>query len=156
MAVRHLGSRHDNSGRSTSKPADSRFRAMLGPPEGQPWAWLSREMLESAAFRGLSRAASHCLFRLILENLAHGGRENGNLAVTYANFEAYGVRANSISSALKELQRAGFIEKTVKGGLSYGCANRPSRFRLTWFPTHDGQKPTDDWRAIIETKSPRL
>jgi hypothetical protein len=67
MSVRHTGSRHDAKGRSTSAVADARFREMLGPPKDQAWGWMSREMMESRAYVGLSRAAMLCLTRLQLD-----------------------------------------------------------------------------------------
>lgn len=146
MTVRHTGRRHDAKGRTTSIPADQKLRKMLGPPEGQAWFWLTGEMVHCLAFRSLSRAALFCLFRLITEHMAHAGRQNGLLAVTYADFSAFGVRESSIPGALRELEHAGFVLMTVRGGRSYGCARRPSRFRLTWLPTAEGMAPTNDWK----------
>ncbi len=155
MTVRHTGRRHDGKGRSTSIPADQKLRKMLGPPEGQAWFWLTAEMINSWGFRSLSRAALLCLFRLIVEHMAHAGRQNGFLAVTYSDFKTFGVRESSIPDALRELENAGFLLTTVQGGRSYGCAKRPSRFRLTWLPTAEGAAPTNEWKRS-EQKIPAL
>jgi hypothetical protein len=146
MTVRHTGRRHDYKGRSTSIPADQKLREMLRPPKGQGWVWFTGEMIMCPAFRSLSRAALLCLFRLTTEHMAHAGRQNGFLAVTYSDFKSFGVRESSIPDALRELERAGFVLMTVQGGRSYGCAKRPSRFRLTWLPTAEGAAPTNDWK----------
>jgi hypothetical protein len=155
MTVRHTGRRHDAKGRTTSIPADQKLRKMLGPPEGQAWIWLTWEMITCSAFRELSRAALLCFFRLMAEHMAHAGRQNGLLAVTYSDFKLYGVRESSIPAALRELELAGFVLMTVQGGRSYGCAKRPSRFRLTWLPTAEGIAPTNDWKRS-EKKIPAL
>jgi hypothetical protein len=146
MAARHAGNRHDATGRSTAALADARFREMLGPPKDQTWAWVSREMLESRAYRGLSRAAMLCLNRLKLEHIAHGGRQNGALIVTYKQFIEYGVAKNGIASAIRELEESGFVEVMVRGGRSFGTHNVPSHYRLTWLPDFNGNKPTHEWR----------
>lgn len=146
MAVRHTGSRHNATGRSTNVPADARFREMLGPPKDQPWAWMTREMLESPAYVGLSRAALLSLSRLQLEHMAHAGRENGALIVTYEQFIEYGVAKNGIASAIRELEEAGFAQVMVRGGKSFGTVNVPSQYRLTWLPDFNGNKPTHEWR----------
>lgn len=152
--MRHTGRQHDAKGRTTAIPADQKLRKMLGPPEGQAWFWLTEEIITCLAFRELSRAAFLCLFRLITEHMAHAGRQNRFLAVTYSDFKAFGVRESSIPDALRELERAGFVMMTVQGGLSYGCAKRPSRFRLTWLPTAEGIAPTNDWKRFRKRKSP--
>ena len=144
--ARHKGSRHDVKGRSTAALADARFREMLGPPKDQPWAWTSQEMLESRAYTRLSRAAMLCLNRLKLEHIAHGGRQNGALIVTYEQFIEYGVARNGIASAIRELEEAGFVQVMVRGGRSFGTHNVPSQYRLTWLPDFNGNAPTHDWR----------
>ncbi len=154
MAVRHVGLGHNSTGRSTARAMDAKFRERLGPPKDEPWIWLTREMLESAAFRSLSRRAQQCLFRICIENMAHAGRENGGLIVTYEDFVAYGVRRSSIASAIRELEEAGFLADTLRGGLAHGVAKIPSRYRLTWLVDRDGQKATNEWRRFSERISP--
>ncbi|MCA3080821.1 MAG: hypothetical protein IOC63_20280 [Methylobacterium sp.] len=146
MSVRHTGNRHDAKGRSTSAVADARFREMLGPPKDQAWGWMSREMMESRAYVGLSRAAMLCLTRLQLEHMAHAGRENGALIVTYEQFIEYGVAKNGITNAIRELEEAGFVRVMVRGGRSFGRLNMPSKYRLTWLPDFRGNHPTHEWQ----------
>src|SRR4051812_25955695 len=99
--VTHLaGRRHNAKGRSTGRFSNSRFKKMNKPPVGEPWIWLTREILESCAWRALSHAGQKIVFRVILEHLAHGGSQNGDLPVTYRDFEHYGVGSNSIYPAL--------------------------------------------------------
>src|SRR5207302_4402026 len=43
----------------------------------EPFVMLPRSLLESYAWRALSRAARQVIDRIVIEHLAHGGRENG-------------------------------------------------------------------------------
>lgn len=149
MAVRHVGLGHNSAGRSTARASDARFRERLGPPKDEPWIWLTREMLESPAFRSLTHRAQQCLFRICIENMNHAGRENGALIVTYDDFVAYGVRRSSIADAIRELEEAGFLADTIRGGLAHGVAKIASRYRLTWLVDRDGRKATNEWRKFV-------
>lgn len=104
--------------------------------------------MESAAFRSLSRAALQCLHRIMIEHMAHAGRENGALVVTYKNFADYGVRLSSVAEAIRELEAAGFLAETLRGGRSFGIAKTPSRYRLTWIGDRDGRRPTNNWKTL--------
>lgn len=116
--------------------------------------WLTQEMLSSAAFRSLSGVALQVLFRVLVEHMAHAGTENGNLVVTYKDFEACGIRRPSISAALKDLQTVGLLRVVVIGGRSYGDARLPSRYRLTWLPTREGDPATNEWKAFQKRNFP--
>ena len=65
-----------------------------------PWIWLTREMLESDAWRSLSRQARLVIDRVMIEHMLHAGTENGNLAVTYADFVAFGCRRGALAAAI--------------------------------------------------------
>ena len=52
------------------------------PPEGVPWIWMTRGMVATPLWAALSITARRILDALIVENLAHAGFENGNLAAT--------------------------------------------------------------------------
>lgn len=149
-----IARRHDATGRSTSRPANSRLANRLGPPKGEPWCWLTKEMVSTTAFRSLDGNALQALFRVLVEHMAHAGTENGNLVVTYDDFAAWGIRRPSVSKALEDLKRAGLLRVVVQGGRSYGGARVPSRYRLTWLPTAEGQAATNEWKAFNERNSP--
>ena len=121
------------------------------PPEGMPWVWLSEEMLSSPAMRSLNAAALQTLFRLMLEHMAHGGTENGNLICTHKDITAHGVRHSSIADAIRHLEYMGLIR--VKKGRFFKGERTPSRYRLTWLPTREGQSSipaTNEWKAIAD------
>jgi hypothetical protein len=112
------------------KRASFRGRDIGGPPKDQTWCWYTPEMLRSDAWRDMSINARRMLDLLEIEHMAHGGRENGNLIVTFDEFQAYGIRRQVIARTIAELERLGWIE--VQRGLYRGFArSMPNRFRLT-------------------------
>jgi hypothetical protein len=129
--------------------AGHKFRERLNrPPSGEPWVWITREMLESDAWCSLSLAARKVLERVMLEHMAHGGTENGSLVVTYADFEKFGIRRKSIKSAITEAAALGFILITEKGRRSVGPSRWPARYALDWLPLKDGTPPRNRWKTI--------
>ena len=107
------------------------------------------EMLESPAYRVLSRAAHQVLAQIEIEHGHHGGRENGNLPVTYEQFAAYGLHPKSIAPAIRELVTLGFIEITQRGCAGNADFRRPAQYRLTY--RHVECQPGDgthEWRQI--------
>jgi hypothetical protein len=107
------------------------------------------KMLESPAYRVLSRAAHQVLARIEIEHAHHGGVENGHLPVTYEHFVEYGLHAKAIPPAIRELVELGFIEVTQRGCGGNAEFRRPSHYRLTYRhakgETGDG---THEWRKI--------
>src|SRR5271155_6063929 len=73
------------------------------------------EMLESPAYRTLSRAAHQVLSRIEIEHAHHGGLENGDLPVPYEHFIEYGLHRRMIAPAIRELEALGLIAVTVRG-----------------------------------------
>jgi hypothetical protein len=110
------------------------------------------DMLESPAYRVLTLAAHRVLARVEIELAHHGGLQNGELPVTYDQFQAYGVPRRYIGPAIHELISFGFIE--VKRGRGGNAEHRrPNRFRLTFRPVQavrgaDVIGPTDDWKRF--------
>jgi len=103
------------------------------------------EMIESPAYRVLSLSARRCLDRIEIEHMHHGGRENGQLPITYDHFVEYGVHRHAIGPALRELQALGFIEITERGVAGNAADRAPNKFRLTY--VYSGRaRPTHEWR----------
>ena len=106
-------------------------------------------MLESPAFRVLSRAAHMVLARIEIEHMLHGGVENGHLPVTYDDFVKYGIHRHAIAPAIRELEALGFIEITQRGRAGNREFHSPSKYRLTYRnakgETGDG---THEWRWV--------
>lgn len=124
----------------------NRWKKLNRPPEGEPWIWLTKSMLESEAWRNLPPPAFSVLMRLQIEHMNHNGLRNGQLLCTYDNFEQFGIRRRSIPKALQELQRRGINYITSRGRRSSGVTRHPSYYTLTWLPNLDGEMPTNDWK----------
>jgi hypothetical protein len=105
------------------------------------------EMLESHAYRVLSLSAHRCLSRIEIEHANHGGKENGQLAVTYDQFVEFGLDRHAIGPALRELEALGFVKVTQRGVAGNADHRAPNRFRLTYLPA-GREKPTHEWRRI--------
>jgi hypothetical protein len=138
-------------------------RDIGGPPKDQQWSWYSVEMMQSDAWRDMSVNGRRMLDLLELEHLAHAGRNNGNLLMTYDQFVAGGIRRESIFSTIAKLERLGWLE--VTRGLYRGCARTtPHRYRLTHRRTRvipeNGipylVEATHDWRRYRSKKSKRM
>lgn len=128
-----------------------RWQKRNHPPAGEPWVWLTQDMLTSPAWAALTISAKRVIERLAIEHMSHAGTMNGELIVTYDDFENFGVSRKTIKTAIDVAQALGFIDVTFKGVRSYGSARRPSQYALTWLPQNDGNDPTNRWK-IIKTK----
>jgi hypothetical protein len=118
----------------------------VGPPAGEPWAWLTRELLESPSMRSLSPAARACLDRLMIEHMHHAGKENGRLVVTYDQFADFGIRRRSVAAAIAELRDVGLV--MVDRGRRLNGFNDPNRYELTWIGTDARPGPLNRWKAF--------
>src|SRR5208337_4276479 len=91
-----------------------------------------RQLVESPAMRVLSLAAHQALTRIEIEQMSHGGVENGKLAVTYRQFEEWGVRRHSVASAIREPVALGIVEIARRGYSGAADVRMPSLYRLTY------------------------
>ncbi len=121
----------DATGRSSGKRTGRAARAHR-PPKGEPWIWLTRELLISPAWRAHSTNTGRILDFLLVEHMNHAGTENGRLMATHEQLRGYGLNANSIRDAIDEAEFLGLI-RSERGGRWAGT-NRPSTYRLTFLP----------------------
>jgi len=145
---------HDAKGRTTER-LQGRDRRVYGPPEGEPWVWMTAEMLASPAWAALSNHARKVIDRVMVEHMAHGGRENGALPVTYDDLVKVGLRRNRIASAIAEAVALGFIDHQrgrPAGGEAKGHAQV---FRLTWMRSKDGESATNRWKPLDRSEADR-
>ncbi len=159
--------KHDKRARSHSAPSSAsighetmvgthaakRFQKMNGPPKGEPWTWISREMMESEAWSKLTLVARRVIDRILIEHMAQGGNENGRLIVTYDDFEKYGIRRQSIPKAIGLAVTLGLIDVTARGKRSAGTSRRPSMYALTWLPRHDWTPPSNRWKSTTPCRT---
>jgi hypothetical protein len=114
------------------------------------WIAIGLSMLESPAYRAMSRAAHLVLSRLMAEHIKHSRKENGRLAVTYDEFVLYGVGdRKQVSAALKELHLLGFVKCTDRGRRPYGSdKGKAATYRLTFDAAlpEKNRYATNEWR----------
>ena len=131
--------------RTTPGKTYNLVRKHTKPPEDEGgWQWLTRDLLESVAFRTLSTNANRTLFRLVVENIAHGSLHNGKLIVTHPQFIEYGVTGEYVADAIDELEFKGLIR--VRRGRAGAGTSHPNIYRLTWLGDHEGARPTNEWK----------
>jgi hypothetical protein len=134
-------------------------KRLNAPPTKQPWAWLTLEILSSAAYRSLSGNAMKILNRILVEHMNHAGLENGRLPVSYNDFVDFGLRRDAIRPALDELIATGFIRISQPGRRVHGeDQGRMAEYRLTWLPVAtpvDFQAASNDWKSPGQYRKPR-
>ncbi len=138
---------------SMSSVARRLHKSRNSPPEGMPWVWLTREMIESQAWTSLSRAARLVVDRVMIEHMAHAGSENGRLVVTYSDFVKFGIRRASLKSAITEAAAKGFILVVEKGRPSTGPERWPAKYALGWLPLFDAAAALNKWKAWTKPSS---
>ena len=109
------------------------------------------EMLESPAYRALSRSAHMVISPIEIEPGRHGGNDNGRLPVTVEQFVEYGLHhRGSVAPAIREAEALGFIRVTERGRGGNAEHRSPNKFLLTFGRGIDSRKypPSDDWRHI--------
>ncbi len=123
------------------------------PPDGEPWVWLTRELLESDAWRTAPINTRRVVERVALEHMAHAGRMNGELIVTYTDFQKWGIRSPSISAAIQDAILRGLIDRTQKGRASHGLDRWPSKYAVGWYPRRDAAAALNRWKNYKLQKS---
>lgn len=139
--------RHDATGRSTGRLA-GRAAKLNSPPQGEPWFWITRELVSSSAWRALSHNGRRLIDRILVEHMDQGGVENGNLVVTYNDLEAWGIRRNSIAPAIAEAVVLGLLDIEPGRPSHISGSGHPNRFRIGWLPTADGEPATTRWHGF--------
>ena len=107
------------------------------------------EMLESPAFRVMSRAAHMVISRVEIELGHHGGNDNDNLPVTKEDFIQYGIHDHALAPAVREAEALGFLRVT-RGRGGNAEHRTPSKFGLTYAYHRNARRSpaTDEWRLI--------
>src|SRR5690349_15302677 len=99
----------DQRGRSSGK-LSGREGKLRRPPEGEPWVWLTADLLTSHSWRALSVNGRRLMDRLLIEHMAHAGRENGRLKATHDQLVEYGLPRACIRAAIEHCEVLGLIE----------------------------------------------
>jgi hypothetical protein len=123
-------------------------------PAGSSWVALTRELLESSAWSGMSVHCFRFITFLLIDHCSHAGRENGRLQATYDQLTKFGIPRKRIFQAIQEAETRGLVQVTRRGGL-YGLEScrTPSHYRLTWMGAFDPCMPaTNEWRRFRAEK----
>jgi hypothetical protein len=139
------------------------------------WSARPIELMESHAYRVLSRAAHLVMSRIEIELRRHGGRDNGRLPVTFDDFVLYGLHRHAIAPAIRELEAVGIIRVTERGragnaefrspNLQVGCVRVSARWspvlpltrrKLRWSPTTRrlSSRRYRAWRLWLSARQP--
>jgi hypothetical protein len=111
------------------------------------WSARPIEMLESPAYRALTRAAHLVISRIEIELAHHGGNDNGRLPVTFGQFVKYGLHRTSVAPGIRVAEALGFIRVTERGRGGNAEHRSSNKFYVT-FATWRGDAPTHEWRKI--------
>jgi len=117
------------------------------PPDGEPWVWVTANLLASYAWRAMTVNAKRVLERILLEHMAHAGKENGRLQVTHRQFIEAGVSRDYVGDAIDELAHLRLVKITTRGRGGAGTGHS-SRFLLTWFPEKGSRYCDDPWKMV--------
>jgi hypothetical protein len=112
-----------------------------------PFAARTIEMLRSPAMRVLSLTGHRILARLEIELAMHGGKDNGRLPVTHADFQQFGIDRNAIAAGIREVCALGFVKLTRRGRAGVAGHRCPSLSEITYRPIQAAE-PTNAWRQI--------
>ena len=137
-------SKPDSTGRSSGR-LPARLRKLFRPPRGEPFIWLTRELLEGAAWRSMGANTARLMNFLLIEHMNHAGTENGNLKATYDQLDEFGLTRGTISDAVDEAFFLGLI-RLERGGRWAGT-NQPSIYRLTFYADKYGAPATNEWKG---------
>ena len=136
----------DATGRSSGKPT-GRAAKERRPPQGEPWTWLTAELLVSPSWRALGINTRRLIDFLLVEHMNHAGRENGRLLATHKQLAAHGLRPSGIKRAIQEAVALRLID--VEFGGRWAGLNTPNRFKLTFLPDRDGAT-SNAWKSLTE------
>jgi hypothetical protein len=129
---------------------------VIRPPGDQPFVWHQAELLRSPPWRRRSINCVRLIEFLLVEQMAHGGLENGNLLAPFVQLEAWGIGRRLITDAVDEAEALGLIE-VRRGGKKGLAANHLSAYRLTFYATRCKPEglakpywvaPTDEWKRL--------
>jgi hypothetical protein len=101
-----------------------------------------RAVLSSPAWRGLSINARRFLDFLMLEWMAHAGKDNGELKAPHRQLEAFGIGARYIAAAIREAEEVGLVD-CHRGGMRVATT-----YALTRLPLHDDTPASNRWATF--------
>ena len=138
--------RPDATGRSSNR-LSGREGKLRKPPKGEPWVWLTRELLTSEAWRALGVNSRRLIDFLLIEHMNHAGTQNGYLIATKDQLVRFGLSRRLVSDAVRECVFFGLLRVEQLGKFDRNI-RRATRYRLTFYADMEGAPATNDWKAI--------
>jgi hypothetical protein len=112
-----------------------------------PFIMHTLALLNSPAWRALSGEARVLLSCIEIAQMKTGGHKNGELVVTYDEFEACGIgHRRKIVRALRDAEALGLL-KIHRGRAGNGKWRQPNIYTLTYLEAED-REPTNEWASI--------
>jgi hypothetical protein len=111
------------------------------PPSGEPFVWLTRELLSSDAWRSQNIHTRRLIDFLLLEHIRRGGQNNGRLKAPQRQLYAFGIGPNYAVAAILRAEELGLVACHRAG------MRTATTYRLTWLESHDGKPAGNEWRA---------
>jgi hypothetical protein len=113
------------------------------------WGPMPAAMLLSDAWRGLTPAAVNVVLRIFAEWAGQpvNRRRNGEIVVSFGDFERHGIRRKSLPAAIKRAVDLGFI--VAKRGHRVGAGGKytTSTYGLTFVPWADADHAEHRWAS---------
>jgi hypothetical protein len=113
----------------------------------EPFAAYPIAMLDSPAWRVLSRAGHQFLARLAIEQWQHGGKIGDGLPLTHEQLQEYGMHPDSTAPAMRECEALGLAKRLKQGRGGNSEYRQANEWRTTFLQSRDSL-PTDEWRKI--------
>jgi len=110
------------------------------PPVGEPYVWLTRDLLASDAWRSLGINARRFVEFLMIEHMNKGGQHNGKLKAPDRQLREFGIDARYVAGAIREAEERGLVD-CLRGGMRVATL-----YGLTWLESHDAAPATNRWR----------
>jgi hypothetical protein len=106
----------------------------------EPFVMLPRSLIQSDAWRTAGINTRRFVEFLLLEHMAHGGKENGKLKAPYRQLEQFYINARFVSEAIAEAEKLGLVD-CHRGGMRVATT-----YTVNWLPLSDGTEPIERWR----------
>ncbi|RWL47203.1 MAG: hypothetical protein EOR60_09570 [Mesorhizobium sp.] len=120
-------------------------------------AWVPHrlELFISPPWRLAPVPLRRMLERLEIEHMRHGGMNNGQLFVSFGQFQAANISRRKIAATLELGSALGLVE-TIRTDQPAGDLRGPNSYRLTYVPAKGCTARTDEWKRIDEERATRL
>ena len=144
----------DASQSTRSQPHHARQTYNLVKKHTQPpkdkggWMAISRDLLESPAWRSLSTNCRKLVDRIVIEHIGHNRLKNGELIVTHPQFRDYGLTGDLVADAIDEAEFKGLI-RAERGRAGNGTAH-PTLYRLTFDGDWQGAAASNEWARVTD------